>query len=201
MAGLAVAAKLRGYGVINHGYQSRRGRIADHAAQLRTVVEEVGETRGKIHFVTHSLGGIVVRAMLAEGSAWPKSLGRVVMLSPPNQGSELAALLSNNLIYRLALGPAATELGTGPDSTPNQLGPVAFELGVITGDRSILPVDRIFGGPADGKVSVERARVEGMRDFLVVHRSHTFIMWAPDVTTAVFQFLEMGSFGSAPGTG
>jgi pimeloyl-ACP methyl ester carboxylesterase len=197
MSGLAHAATKRGYHVVNHGYQSRRGRIDDHAAQLRTVIEEIGATAGRIHFVTHSLGGIVVRAMLANRSAWPRSLGRVVMLSPPNQGSELADLLASNRIFQLALGPAAAELGTGPESTPNQLGAVDFELGVITGDRSMLPLSkRIFAGPGDGKVSVERARVEGMRDFLVVRRTHTFIMWAPDVATAVFQFLEGGSFGA-----
>jgi pimeloyl-ACP methyl ester carboxylesterase len=198
MTPLVREAIRRGYGVVNHGYPSRRARIADHASQLRTVVEEIGESGGRIHFVTHSLGGIVVRAMLANRSAWPKSLGRVVMLSPPNQGSELADLLASNSVFRLALGPSAVELGTGPGSTPNQLGAVDFELGVITGDRSFLPITkRIFGGPGDGKVSVERARVEGMRDFLVVRRSHTFIMQAPDAITAVFDFLESGSFASS----
>jgi len=198
MGALVREAIKRGYGVVNHGYPSRRARIADHASQLRTVVEEVGESGGRIHFVTHSLGGIIVRAMLANRSAWPKSLGRVVMLSPPNQGSELAELLATNRVFQLALGPAAMELGTGPASTPNQLGAVDFELGVITGDRSLLPISkRIFGGPGDGKVSVERARVEGMRDFLVVRRSHTFIMRAPDVITAVFDFLESGVFAKS----
>ena len=195
MGALVREAIKRGYSVVNHGYPSRRARIADHASQLRTVVEEVGESGGRIHFVTHSLGGIVVRAMLANRSAWPKILGRVVMLSPPNQGSELAELLATNRVFQLALGPSARELGTGPESMPNQLGAVDFELGVITGDRSFLPITkRIFGGPGDGKVSVERARVEGMRDFLVVRRSHTFIMRAPDVITAVFDFLESGAF-------
>jgi hypothetical protein len=121
------------------------------------------------------------------------------MLSPPNQGSELADLLASNRVFQLALGPSGAQLGTGPDSVPNRLGEVDFELGVITGDRSLLPLSkRIFGGPADGKVSVERARVQGMRDFLVVQRSHTFIMWAPDVMTAVFEFLESGAFGASP---
>jgi pimeloyl-ACP methyl ester carboxylesterase len=198
MTSLVREATKRGYGVVNHGYPSRRARVADHASQLRTVVEEIGQSGGRIHFVTHSLGGIVVRAMLANRSAWPRSLGRVVMLSPPNQGSELADLLASNRVFQLALGPAALELGTGPNSTPNQLGAVDFELGVITGDRTLLPIGkRIFGGPGDGKVSVERARVEGMRDFLVVRRSHTFIMRAPDVISAVFDFLESGSFASS----
>src|SRR5687767_6698332 len=98
------------------------------------------------------------------------------MLSPPNQGSELVDFLAGNPIYHSVLGPAAGELGTDTGSTPNQLGPVTFDLGVITGERSFEPLSRrIFPGATDGKVSVARARVEGMRDFRVVNRSHTFI--------------------------
>jgi pimeloyl-ACP methyl ester carboxylesterase len=196
MIGLARDARRRGYQVVNHGYASRRGRVAEHAARLGQVIAGLGERAGSIHFVTHSLGGIVVRALLADRRAWPRHLGRVVMLSPPNQGSELVDRLADHRAFRMALGPAAIELGTRPESTPNQLGPVEFELGVITGDRSLRISQRIFGGPTDGKVSVERARVQGMRDFLVVRRTHTFIMWAPDVSEAVFRFLETGRFAT-----
>ena len=194
MAWLATQARRRGYAVINHGYRSRRHSIAEHAEQLRIVVGAIS-CCGRIHFITHSLGGIVVRAMLADRGTRPERLGRVVMLSPPNQGSELVDFLDGNPIYHSVLGPAAGELGTRPGSTPNRLGPVDFEVGVITGDRSFEPLSRrIFPGATDGKVSVARAQVEGMRDFRVVRRSHTFIMYAADVATAAFHFLEHGRF-------
>jgi hypothetical protein len=78
---------------------------------------------------------------------------------------------------------------------PNRLGPVAFDLGVITGDRSLNPLfSRLIEGASDGKVAVDRARIEGMRDFLVVPRSHTFIMRAPEVVEGAFRFLETGRF-------
>src|SRR5688500_14581940 len=122
MSWLAARARRRGYAVINHGYRSRRHSIAEHAEQLRIVVGAISG-RGCIHFITHSLGGIIVRAMLADRSAWPRRLGRIVMLSPPNQGSELVDFLAGNPIYHSVLGPAAGELGTDTGSTPNQLGP------------------------------------------------------------------------------
>ena len=194
MAWLATIARRRGYAVVNHGYRSRRHTIAEHAEQLRAVVRAI-HCRGRIHFITHSLGGIVVRAMLADRPARPDCLGRVVMLAPPNQGSELADFLSGNRVFHAVLGPAAGELGTDATSTPNRLGPVDFDVGVITGDRALLPWPAgVFPGPGDGKVTVERARVQGMRDFLVVRRSHSFIMYAPDVADAAFHFLEHGTF-------
>jgi pimeloyl-ACP methyl ester carboxylesterase len=194
MAWLAGQARRRGFAVVNHGYRSCRHSIAEHADQLRIVVGAIAGT-GRIHFITHSLGGIVVRAMLADRSARPERLGRVVMLSPPNQGSELADLLAGNPVFHAVLGPASSELGTRGSSTPNRLGPVDFDVGVITGDVSFGPLSsRIFPGPGDGKVSVARAQVEGMRDFLVVSRSHAFIMYGADVADAAFHFLEHGRF-------
>lgn len=194
MAWLASQARQRGYAVVNHGYRSRRHSVEEHARQLRIVVEAI-TCEGRIHFITHSLGGIIVRAMLADRGARPDCLGRVVMLSPPNQGSELADFLSGNPVFHAVLGPSAGELGTAESSTPNRLGPVDFEVGVITGDSSLLPwTARIFPGPGDGKVTVERAQVSGMRDFLVVKRSHSFIMYGSDVAEAAFHFLEHGRF-------
>jgi triacylglycerol lipase len=199
MAWLASQARRRGYAIVNHGYRSRRHSIEEHAHQLRIVVGAISGT-GRIHFITHSLGGIIVRAMLADRSAWPERLGRVVMLSPPNQGSELVDFLAGNLIYHSVMGPAAGELGTtGERSTPNRLGRAEFEVGVITGDRSFEPLSRrIFPGPTDGKVSVARAQVEGMQDFRVVRRTHTFIMYGGDVAEAAFHFLEHGRFPAEP---
>jgi len=198
MAWLARQARGRGYAVVNHGYRSRRHSIDEHAHQLRIMVGAISGV-GRIHFMTHSLGGIIVRAMLADRTAWPERLGRVVMLSPPNQGSELVDFLSGNPIYHAVLGPAAGELGTRSGSTPNRIGRAEFEVGVITGDRSFEPLSRrIFPGPGDGKVSVQRAQVEGMRDFRVVRRSHTFIMYGRDVAEAAFHFLEHGRFPAEP---
>ncbi len=198
MAWVARKARDRGYRVVNHGYRSRRHSIDEHARQLRIVVGAISGT-GRIHFITHSLGGIVVRAMLADRSAWPERLGRTVMLSPPNQGSELVDFLGGSAVYQSVLGPAGAELGTRAESMPNRLGRVEFEVGVITGDRSIGPFSRrIFPGPTDGKVSVARAQVEGMRDFRVVRRSHTFIMYGADVADAAFHFLEHGRFPPEP---
>ena len=117
------------------------------------------------------------------------------MLSPPNQGSELADILKQWKPYQMVMGPSGQELGTDPQSTPNLLGSVNYELGVITGDVSFNPVSSLLiPGPDDGKVSVSRARVAGMKDFLVVNHSHTFIMNSSEVAEEVMSFLKTGAF-------
>ncbi len=147
----------------------------------------------KLHFVTHSLGGIIVRQYLQSHTVPTGS--RMVMLAPPNQGSELVDLLKNLFIYRLVMGPAAQQIGTGPESLPNRLMPVNIETGIITGTKGLLPFSaRIFNGPNDGKVSVQGARLAGMRDFLVVPAGHAFIMRNPAVLEQVVNFLTYGNF-------
>ncbi len=194
MARLATHLSNEGYHVVNLGYPSTRQSVADSVSQLDTELKRHGEpTKGHVHFVTHSLGGIIVRAYLKQQS--PPNLGRVVMISPPNQGSEIADKLQDNIFYKWSTGPAGQELGTSDTSTPNQLGPVDFPLGVITGDRSLNPIFSAWiGGPSDGKVSVERAAVTGMADFLVVNHSHTYIMRSSVVFRHVSHFLRTGSF-------
>lgn len=122
-------------------------------------------------------------------------MGRVVMLSPPNKGSQVADFLRDWSLFKLLMGPSGQEIGTGPGSIPNKLGPVAFELGVITGDVSFNPfTSLLIPGPDDGKVSVENARVKGMKDFIVMPHSHTFIMNSPEVIDQVILFLQTGHF-------
>jgi hypothetical protein len=92
-------------------------------------------------------------------------------------------------------GPAGCELGTDLDSTPNKLGPVDFELGVIAGDRSINWINSLMiHGKNDGKVSVERTQVAGMKELLVVHVPHPFLMRNTGVIGSTLRFLRYGDF-------
>ena len=185
----------RGYAVVNIDYPSTQHSIEQLAMEdLPPQIERCCRgTDKKVHFVTHSMGGIVLRYYLAEHEMM--NLGRVVMLSPPNQGSEIADWVAENEFLQRILGPSAEQLGTGPESLPNQLGPVNFELGIIAGNRTLNPIfSRMIPGADDGKVSVERAKVEGMNDFLVVPHSHTYIMMSDDVIEQVAYFLAHGEF-------
>lgn len=195
---LVLAGRRRGYRVLNVGYPSRSRGIAEHAAYVaRRVTEAVPD--GPLDFVTHSLGGIVLRYAVASGLLPLGRVRRVVMLAPPNQGSEVAELLcSHRALGRLArrvLGPCGTELGVGSRAIVRQLPPVPFAVGVIAGSRGLNPiVTRVLGTPNDGTVSVRGTRVAGMRDHLVVPLGHTFIMASPLVLAQTFRFLEEGRF-------
>ncbi|HEY5657312.1 MAG TPA: alpha/beta fold hydrolase [Myxococcota bacterium] len=196
MSDLEDALSAHGYRVINLDYPSTQHSIDDLVAILEGELDRCCRAGpAPVHFVTHSLGGILVRAYLARNAFEP--LGRVVMLSPPNQGSELVDAFGDSPLYELVLGPAGQELGTDATSVPRALPAVNFELGIITGDRSVNPVGAwLLPGENDGTVSVESARVAGMKDFLVLPENHTFIMDSPRVAEEIVHFLEKGRFSS-----
>jgi hypothetical protein len=119
------------------------------------------------------------------------------MLGPPNQGSEVVDRLRSWWLFRRINGPAGSQLGTGVDSVPNSLGPVKFVLGVIAGDRSINWINSLLiAGPDDGKVSIKRTRVDGMKEHIVVHVSLPFLMKDKSAIAATLRFVNSGSFGA-----
>jgi pimeloyl-ACP methyl ester carboxylesterase len=192
------ALRRRGHGVHSVGYPSRRASIAAHSERVAGTLRDVAAGR-PVHLVTHSLGGIVLRLAVARALLAPEAVGRVVMLAPPNQGSELVdALRASRLlgrVYRHVMGPAGMELGTLAHDLPRTLPPVPFELGVIAGRHSLSPwFGRAFPAEHDGKVSVAATAVAGMRELIVVPHSHTFLMRAPSVIAQVLHFLEHGRF-------
>jgi len=187
-----------GYRVINLGYPSRAADVATLATNIGRQIATL-EGDEPIDFVTHSLGGILLRVAVATRVLSPQRIRRVVMLGPPNGGSELADILPQipvfGALYRRITGPAGLELGTAPNGVIGRLPPVSFDVGVIAGNRSYNPVfSAILGDANDGKVRVERTRVEGMRDFLVVPQWHPLMMLAPKVVAQVLHYLEAGAF-------
>jgi triacylglycerol lipase len=198
MAVLAWSLRARGAEVRSVGYRSRE---ADVATLAREVAGEIVHwaAADRVSAVTHSMGGLLLRVAVAEGFLGVGQLGRVVMLGPPNRGSELADRLPEipivGPVYERTIGPAGRELGTRPGSLASQLPPVPFEVGVIAGTRSWNPFfSHLLGGPSDGKVRVDRTPVAGMRDFVTVPQWHPFLMLDPRVIRQTISFLATGSF-------
>jgi hypothetical protein len=195
MRSLEAALEEEGYRVVNVDYPSRKHPI-DELSKL-AIEAGLSPCRSSpvqaIHFVTHSLGGILVRHYFAHHEL--EALGRVVMLAPPNGGSEIVDRLRNVPGFGLVNGVAGAQLGTGPDAVPVSLGAVSFSVGVIAGTKSVDPIfSRFLPNPHDGKVSVARTKVEGMTDFIEIKASHAFIMHDEEAIRQTIAFLSSGEF-------
>lgn len=184
----------KGYTVWNINYPSTEHPIEYLAnTYLKEQLELCCDTNETVHFVTHSMGGIVVREFLKNNQY--ENLGRVVMLGPPNQGSEVVDNLKDTGLFQWLNGTAGSQLGTEETSKPNSIGPANFPVGVIAGDKTMNPVlSLMIPGKDDGKVSVERTNLEGMKEKLVVPYVHTFIMNKPLVIENTICFLSRGHF-------
>jgi pimeloyl-ACP methyl ester carboxylesterase len=198
MRPMAEALQEAGFATVNVDYPSQSGTIEDIAPVAVGLglhdCRETGATR--IHFVTHSLGGILLRYQNKHDPI--PDLGRVVMLGPPNQGSELIDKTRDWPGFEMLTGDAGAELGTDADSMPSRLGPVDFELGVIAGTGTInVFASAMLPDPDDGKVSVARTQVDGMNDFLIVGNSHHYILRSKVVFRNTESFLRNGWFLAA----
>lgn len=195
MQPLAAALVAANYRVVNQDYPSRKFPVAQLA--IKAIPPALADCRAqaapRIHFITHSLGGILLRQYLATNII--PELGRVVMFAPPNQGSQVVDKLKNLPGFTLMNGPAGQELGTNAQSIPQQLGPVTFDLGVIAGTRSINWILSLYlPNPDDGKVSLENTKIEGMRDFIALPVSHPFIMKDKTTIRQSLYYLQQGHF-------
>jgi pimeloyl-ACP methyl ester carboxylesterase len=186
----------KGYRVHNVSYASTRNNIEKLAEEAIGPALKLCPKAQKLHFVTHSLGGILVRQYLLHHQI--DNLGRVVMLGPPNKGSEVVDKLCDFPGFRFINGEAGLELGTGESSVPNKLGAAKFDLGIIAGTRSInLILSHMIPGVNDGKVSVENTRLEGMHDHLQMKVTHPFMMRNAKVIEQVIHYLESGRFSAS----
>ena len=196
MSSMAAYLTKANYIVINRSYPTTRKSIEALAEEdLGSMVRQCQTYKPtKINFVTHSMGGIVLREYLQKNTI--SNMGRVVMLAPPNHGSQLVDILKHNILFQIITGPAGQELTTSDSSTPNTLNQyVKYQMGIIAGNFSLNPLMRlVFHGENDGKVAVTSTHINGMQDFIVLSVGHTFMTKNNLVIKEVGHFLQHGHF-------
>lgn len=195
MQPLARALENEGFSTLNIPYPSSRMPIPYLVSHVRSQVEKIAGDQ-TIHFITHSLGGIIARALLSEPTPW--KTGRVVMLAPPNGGSEIVDWSKKHPVLHQVLGPAGRSLGS--DGAPRDLPglPPEIEAAVIMGNRCSIPIfKKLLGTENDGIVSAAKGRIDGLRGFSVINADHTFIQMHPEAIRLSLHFLKTGAWAAA----
>jgi pimeloyl-ACP methyl ester carboxylesterase len=192
---MQLALEHAGFTTLNLDYASRRKALEALAEDIHPAIGPFADRiDGSIHFVCHSMGGLLARVYIARHR--PERLGRVVMLGTPNSGSEIADRLKNFGVYRAFFGPAGQQLGTQRDAAIEALfPPVDYPVGIIAGNRSIDPLaGSMLPKPHDGRVSVENTRIDGMADHVVVAASHPWLVRNSVAVAQTIAFLRYGNF-------
>ncbi len=182
----------QGFSTLNVPYPSARLPVPALAEHVRRQVAKVAGDR-PVHFVTHSLGGILARTLLADPLPW--QAGRLLMLAPPNQGSEIVDWASAHPWALRLLGPAGGALGKNgiPSSLPPL--PEAMDAAVIMGKRPGIPFFRkLLEEENDGIVSAAGGRIAGLRGFMILDADHTFIPMHSEVIRICPSFLKSGAW-------
>lgn len=196
MQPLARAFQAEGFSTLNIPYPSGRLPVDRLAERIRHQIEKI-DARQPVHFITHSLGGILLRTLLTGNPPW--QTGRVVMLAPPNNGSEIVDWSKNHPLLHQVLGPAGRSLSS--DGIPSQLPdlPPGVEAAVIMGSRSSIPLfTKLLGKKNDGIVTAERGKISGLKGFSVIEADHTFIQMHPRTIQLSLDFLKTGAWPDQP---
>jgi pimeloyl-ACP methyl ester carboxylesterase len=184
-----------GLATLNLTYASRKKPLEQLAEDIHPAVSQFSEAiHGPLHFVGHSMGGLLARVYVARYR--PAQLGRVVMLGTPNSGSEIADLLQGSLLYRSYYGPAGLQLTTRPDETLALLPAVDYPVGIVAGERALNPIAWRFNlpRPNDGCVSVESSKLAGMADHVTIKATHVGLSRHADAIRQTIAFLSEGRF-------
>jgi pimeloyl-ACP methyl ester carboxylesterase len=184
-----------GFATLNLDYESRKKPLHELAADIhRPIAGFAAKNPGPIHFVAHSMGGLLARVYVANHR--PARLGRVVLLGTPNKGSEVADLLQEFWLYRAFYGPAGQQIVTTPDATLSALPQLDYDVGVISACRSIAPISSRFvlPRPNDGRVSVQSCMIDGMADHVTIPTWHTGLLLNANAIRQTIAFLRDGHF-------
>ncbi len=186
----------QGYNTLNIDYPSTQRDIKSLASYLGHMLKQhkIWSQYKRVHFVTHSMGGLVCGFYLQDLCDRQDQLGRVVMLGTPHGGSEIADKLQNFKPYQMIFGPAGQELTTTCRSS-EQIEPF-YDLGVIAGNKNwFYPLGRvIFNKPHDGCVSVESTQIKGLKDHLTLPVLHGMMCWSRRVRAHCIHFIQNGYF-------
>jgi triacylglycerol esterase/lipase EstA (alpha/beta hydrolase family) len=184
-----------GYKVCRLDYATIGESIDDVLAETTKQIDDCILHAPKVHFVGHSLGGLVIRAYLQNNQLQLEkiNIAEVVLIGTPNKGSELADHFSDSWLMEVG-GGISRALVTGSSSLGNNLDETDVNVGIIAGTKSSSLTSDKFDGPNDGLVSVESTKLNNMSDFITIDVSHSMMRYNLGVAEQTIHFLQNGTF-------
>lgn len=184
-----------GYRTITIDYPSRRFHVEELAKKfILPQIKQETKHCSKIHFVGYSLGGLLVRYILANNR--PMNLGKVVYIASPHKGVDVVNQLGDYTWFKTIFGPAVLDLKTDTNFLQSLPNIADYDAGVISGNFSVNPFTSLFliEGEDDGTVSVESTKIDGMKDHIIIPSTHSMLLYNQKVIEEVEYFISHGRF-------
>lgn len=187
-----------GYDPIAWSYPSRRRRLEGHINAFQEWLAN-SEFEGPVHFIGHSLGGLIIRGALAQEP--PVTVGRIIMIATPNRGAGIVSRYGRQPFSKFFFGLPMEDLHVNSESLIN-LGTPNAEIGIIAGVQPFHPFNPISyinllhlsEAEHDGTVELDNTYLKGMTDNITVNAHHTFICDDHKVIEQSVHFLKHGKF-------
>ncbi len=196
MDSLASVLYEQGFDTLNIPYPSFRKDLPALTQEVNQILDHYLDKGEAVHFVTHSMGGIILRCLLSQKNSH-FSLASSVMLAPPNQGSEIIDWLQGKVVGRAVLGPGGMRMSTRDISKWVPAFNEQIPLGVLMGNRPLIPFfKKLLSEDNDGIVSAQKGKLDDGEEFKILPVDHTLIMTDSRVSEAVIHFLKRGNFDS-----
>jgi len=181
-----------GFFVYNIGYPSINKTPEEILENISQQIDaSLPKTNQTVHFVGHSLGGLLIRAYLEKTNV--RNLGNVVLMGTPNKGTTLVDNYRDSWWMQM-LGPAALALSTDENSFPNSIGKPYYPVGIIAGVYGKNDNEDILPGEDDGLVPLKSTKIDGMTDFIAIETSHYMMRYNQEVADQTIMFLRHGRF-------
>lgn len=196
MSFLARSLEKEGYRVANIAYPSTTDTLPNLARHH--VRPQLPQCEGQLHFVGHSMGGLIIRELLHQDT--PDNIGRIVMLGTPNHGSEVVDFMLKTPVlkqlFSAFFGPAAAQMQVVDNAYLKELQIPVVPIGIIAGENYIDPIGGmlLLPAPNDGKVSVKSTKLKTMTDHIVLEDSHLWLPISHKARMQTMHFLKYGKF-------
>ncbi len=156
------------------------------------ISRDIGKDK-QINLIGHSTGGIIIRKFLVD-TKYIDNIDKCVLIATPNNGSELADIVSKHLSYGTKIFKTLVSINSSSVKMIEKIKHDRIKIGAIAGNKNNLLLGNLMNEENDGRVKVNSVFYDGLDDFIILPYGHKEIHYKWDTAKLVDKFIMDGKF-------